>query len=89
MSDQPSSYEQATITVNRLRQDNNEQIALEINYPVYFVFGHSIVVAGVCVTLMALQIVMLFYKLGKKDGYSGIWVLTYLLIAMSLALLVS
>ena len=62
---------------------------LEQNYPVKYIIGHSIIIGVVCVTLIALQIVMIINQYTLYYIGSGIWVSAYLLLAMSLALYVS
>ena len=62
---------------------------LEKNYPVNCIIGHSIIVAAVCITLIALEIIMIINKSPLYYIGSGIWVSAYLLFSMSLALLIS
>ena len=62
---------------------------LEQNYSVKFVIGHAIFVGAICITLIALQIVMIVNKYPLYYVGAGIWVSAYFIILISLSLLLS
>ena len=62
---------------------------LEQNYSVKFVIGHAIFVGAICITLIALQIVMIVNKYPLYYVGTGIWVSAYFIILISLSLLIS
>ena len=84
-------YEQAVIQHKIMLQQREEYLKkkLKEDFPVKLIIGHSIAVTVVCVTLIALQIVMFIIKSPNYSFASGFWVSAYFLIAMTLVLCVS
>ncbi len=87
----PNRYEQLMEYRQQLKAQRQQfqQKMLEENYPVKYVIGHAILVGALSLTVIVLQIVMIIYKSPNYNIGSGIWVGLYLLIAISLALLIS
>jgi hypothetical protein len=88
---QPNHYEQVMVMRQQLmaQRQQFQQKMLEENYPVKYIIGHAILVGALSLTVIVLQIVMIIYKSPNYNIGSGIWVGSYLLIAISLALLIS
>ena len=86
-----NAYEQMIAQQQLLSKQQQEyrQKMLEQNYPIKFVIGHAIFVGAICITLIALQIIMIINKNPVYYVGAGIWVSAYFIIAISLSLLIS
>ena len=84
-------YEQMVVQRQIILRQQQEyrQKMLEQNYPVKFVIGHAIFVVAICITLIALQIVMIINEYPLYYVGTGFWVSAYFIITISLSLLIS
>jgi hypothetical protein len=88
---QPNSNEQMMEDRQQLKaqRKQKQQKYLEENYPVYLLIVPSILLGSLSLTAIVLQIVMIIKKSHYYKHGTGIWVGSYLLVYISLALLIS